>query len=132
MTRRKTKTISGIMATIMAVIMALVLMGSAFASNVQTYNNDESSVYLAIYPTMYTAYVTAPADASRTTISATLYQKQLFTWKEVDSETKSANLNHCEINKNYDFKTNKTYKLEVVAKVYCDGQWDTIEKSITK
>ena len=116
----------------MAIVMAFTLMVSAFASNAQTYNNEESSVILSILSTKYSASVMAPTAATKTQLSATLYQKQLFTWKEVDSASKSANSNYCYINKNYDFQTNKTYKLEVVAKVYCDGQWDTIEKSIKK
>ena len=129
---KKSKTVSSLIASAMAIIVALTLIGSAFASNAQTYNNDESSVSLAIYPTLYFADVAAPAEATKTSLSVTLYQKQLFTWKEVDSASKSVNTNYCSISKNYDFQTNKTYKLEVVAKVYCDGQWDTIEKSIKK
>ena len=132
MTKTSKTIIPGVIAAIIAVVMALTLVGSAFASDAQTYNNEESSVYLAIYPTKYSADVISPGTATKTQLSATLYQKQLFTWKEVDSASASANSNYCYINKNYDFQTNKTYKLEVVAKVYCDGQWDTIEKSIKK
>lgn len=129
---KKAKAVSSMIATIMALIMAISLMSSAFASNVETYNNDESTVILSILDDSYFTSVMAPTAATKTQLSATLYQKQLFTWKEVDSASKSANSNYCYINKNYDFQTNKTYKLEVVAKVYCDGQWDTIEKSIKK
>lgn len=129
---KKSKTIPRIASLAMAIVMAFTLMVSAFASNAQTYNNEESSVILSILSTKYSASVMAPTAATKTQLSATLYQKQLFTWKEVDSASASANSNYCYINKNYDFKTNKTYKLEVVARVYCNGQWDTIEKSITK
>ena len=129
---KKSKTISGMIATAMVFIIAVTLVGSAFASNTQTYNNDESSVSLAIYPTVYSADVAAPVGATKTKLSATLYQKQLLVlWKEVDSTEASANKNYCMINKNYTMQSGKTYKLEVVAEVYCDGVRDTIEKSTT-
>ena len=129
---KKSKTIRRGISMIMAVAMTLTLVVSAFALGAQTYNNDETSLSLGIYPTVYYANVSAPVNATKTEIDATLYQKQLFTWKEVDSASASANSNYCMINKNYSFQTNKTYKLEVVARVYCNGQWDTIEKSIKK
>lgn len=108
MTKTSKTIVPGVIAAIITAVMALTLVGSALASDAQTYNNEESSVYLAIYPTKYSADVIAPGTATKTQLSATLYQKQLFTWKEVDSASKSANSNYCYINKNYDFQTNKT------------------------
>ena len=57
---RKSKTIPGMITLLVTVVMLLTLIGSAFASNAQTYNNDESSVYGSIFPTRYSASVFIP------------------------------------------------------------------------
>lgn len=128
---KKSRTIPSMIAMVVAVAVALTLVCSAFASNAQTYNNVESSVYGSILPTQYSAGVNAPSAATKTEVTATLYQKQLLWYTKVDSESKSANSSHCAIYKNYDMQSGKTYKLEIEARVYCDGVWDTLEATTT-
>ena len=124
---KKSKTIPGMITLLVTVVMLLTLIGSAFASNTQTYNNDESSVYGSILPTQYSAGVNAPSTATKTEVTATLYQKQLLWYTKVDSASKSANSNHCAVYKSYQMQSGKTYKLEIEARVYSNGVWDTLE-----
>ena len=124
---RKSKTIPGMITLLVTVVMLLTLIGSAFATNAQTYNNDESSVYGSIFPTRYSASVTAPVGTTKTEVTATLYQKQLLWYTKVDSASNSANTNYCAVYKNYTMESGKTYKLEIEARVYNDGVWDTLE-----
>ena len=83
------KTMSKVIAIAMVIAMALTMTVSAFASEIQPYNADATQITASVsYASQtYSVTVQAPAGTTKINASATLYQKTLFGYKEIDSMT---------------------------------------------
>lgn len=127
------RTMSKIFAIVMAVAMALTVTVSAFAADIQPYNADATQITASVsYASQtYSVTVQAPTGTTKINASATLYQKTLFGYKEIDSVTASASSRTCTKRQSATIEEGKTYKIEVTAEIYSSGQWDTIEKELT-
>lgn len=130
---RRSKAMARVFALLLAVVAALSMSVCAFAKETQPYNADTTKIraYIDDVNQIYSASVIAPSSVSKINMTATLYQKNLLGYKEVDSITASANSNFCSKSKSYTFDTSKKYKLEVTAEVYSDGVWDTVTATVT-
>ena len=122
-----------LLAIAMTLAMVLTMTVSAFASNLQPNNADATSVTAAVNAGVktYSVTITAPDGATKIMFDATLYQKQLFGRKMIDTMSASVNSNICYKSKSVAIESEKTYMIEVTAQVYSGGTWDTIEKTIT-
>ena len=116
------------LAITMAIVMALTMTVSAFASDVRPNNLDTTDIIGSIN---YTVNITGAADATKITFNATLYKKELLGRKEISSMTGSSNGRVCSKSKSATIEKGKTYVIEVTAKVYSGGVWDTVEKTLT-
>lgn len=121
------------LAITMAIVMALTMTVSAFASDVRPNNLDTTDIIGSINYTAqtYTVNITGAADATKITFNATLYKKELLGRKEISSMTGSSNGRVCSKSKSATIEKGKTYAIEVTAKVYSGGVWDTVEKTLT-
>ena len=130
---RHARTFPRMVSLAMAIAMALTMAVSAFAA-VQPFNADATKVsgkFLAT-SSAYTATVTGPKDTTtKTKLEMTLYEKNLFGYKEVDSASASANTNHCSKTVSYAFKDGKNYKLTVTGSAYVNGKWDAVTQNYT-
>ncbi|MEA4813971.1 MAG: hypothetical protein VB112_03545 [Oscillospiraceae bacterium] len=128
----KSKTMPRIFSVLMTVLMALSLMTCALASEYHTNNLNETLINGSVsYSTQnYSVVVSAPSDTSNIEMSATLYQKQLFGYKEIDSMSASSSYSSLYKSEPCTILSGKTYKLEITAQIYSGGQCDTIEKSL--
>ena len=128
-----TRTHPRIVSLAMTIVMALTMIVSASALDIVPANEDTTQVLgnLSTSGQTYYARVVGPADATRTKVEMTLYEKNLFGYKEVDSAAASANSNICSKTVSYDFKDNKQYKLTVTGSAYVNGSWDTVTKDFT-
>lgn len=128
------KTLPRMLTLILAVFMALSMSICAFASEMQPYNADKTDIraYIDIVGQEYSVIVTAPSNASKINMTATLYEKKLLGgYKEVDSMSASSQSYKCSKSKPYTFDANKKYKLEVTADIYSGGVWDTVTSTVT-
>ena len=128
----KSKTMPKIFSVLMTVLMALSLMTCALASEYHTNNLDDTNIIGGVSYSAQNYYVTvtAPPTASSIEVSATLYQKQLIGYKEIDSMSASSSYSSLYKSEPCTILSGKTYKLEITAQIYSGGQWDTIEKSL--
>lgn len=117
----------------MAIAMALTMTVSAFATPPQPYNADSTVISgtVSYSNQIYRINVSAPAGTTKVNASATLYQKTLLGYKEIDSMTASSNSRTCTKSKSATIEQGKTYKIEVTAEIYSGGKWDTIQRSVT-
>ena len=122
-----------LLAIAMAFAMALTMTVSAFASDVQPYNADATSVTATVSAEtkIYTVTVTAPSGTTKVMFDATLYQKQLIGRKQISTMSGSSNSVRCFKSESAAIESGKTYVVEITAQVYSGGTWDTIEKTIT-
>lgn len=122
------KTMSKVIAIAMVIAMALTMTVSAFASEIQPYNADATQITASVsYASQtYSVTVQAPAGTTKINASATLYQKTLFGYKEIDSMTANVSSWKCVKSQSATIEKGKTYKIEVTAEIYSGGQWDTI------
>lgn len=129
----RNKTMSRVFALLLSMVIALSMSVCTFAEEAQPYNADATKIraYIDDVNQSYSASVTAPSGTSKINMTATLYQKNLLGYKEVDSMTASANGNFCSKSKAYAFQSGKNYKLEVTAEVYSGGVWDTVTATVT-
>ena len=128
-----TRTHPRIVSLAMTIVMALTMIVSASALDIVPANEDTTQVLgnLSTSGQTYYARVVGPADATRTKLEMTLYEKNLFGYKEVDSAAASANSDTCSKTVSYAFKENKQYKLTVTGSAYVNGSWDTVTKDFT-
>ena len=114
----------------------IVMMAMAtftFAAEIKPFNADATKIraYIDDVNQSYSVFVTSPSNVSKISMTANLYQKKILGYKKVDSMTASSNGNFCNKSKAYLFERGENYKLEVTAKVYSDGVWDTLTSSFT-
>lgn len=126
-------TASKLFAVVLAAAMLLTMTVSAFASEIQPYYDSEISVTAKVdaYTQSYSVTIQAPSDTTKITMDATLYQKQLLGRKEISSFSQTSNSSICTKNKTASIESGKTYQIEVSAKVYSGGTYETIEETFT-
>ena len=131
--KTKNKYLSHILPIAMAFVLLMTMSVSAFASSVQLFNADLTTVTGGVSYTAqsYSVNVTAPANTSKIEMTATLYQKQLLGFKKIDTMTSSVNSWKCAKSESAAIESGKTYKIEVVAEICTGGVWDTIERELT-
>lgn len=129
----RNKTMSRVFALLLSMVIALSMSVCAFAEEAQPYNADATDIraYIYVADQEYSVFVTAPSNVSKINMTATLYQKNLLGYKEVDSMSASATGYSCNKSKSYAFQSGKNYKLEVTAEVYSGGVWDTVTATVT-
>lgn len=117
----------------MALAMLLTMSVSAFAYPIQPYNANETTLVGKVNASTqtYSVTVSAPSNTTKIEMTATLYQKQLLGYKEIDTMTASANSWRCTKSESATIESGKTYKIEVVAEIYAGGVWDTVELETT-
>lgn len=127
------RTLPRMVSLAMAIAMALTMVVSAFAAASEPYNVDTTKLTGSFSSSAqtYSATVSGPVGTTKTKMELTLYEKNLFGYKEVDSASASANSRTCSKTVSYAFKDGKSYKLTVTGSAYVDGKWDTVTKSFT-
>lgn len=121
------------LAITMAIVMALTMTVSAFAFDYRPYNADATSAMATVSAEtkIYTVTVIAPSGTTKVMFDATLYQKQLTGRKQISTMSASSDGVRCFKSKSATIEKGKTYVIEVTAKVYSGGVWDTVEKTLT-
>ena len=126
-------TASKLFAAVLAAAMLLTMTVSAFASDIQPYYDSEVLITGSVSATSqtYSVTVTAPTDVTKVKFDATLYQKQLFGRKKIDTMSASSNTNYCSKYESVTIQTGKNYEIDITAQVYSDGAWETIESTMS-
>lgn len=129
----KEKTLPRILSVFLAAAMLLTMMVSAFAADIKPNNIDATKVIgnISNSSQSYYAKVSGPSGSTQTKLEMTLYEKNLFGYKKVDSASASANQDTCNKVVPYTFKDGKSYKLTVTGSAYVNGKWDTVTKDFT-
>ena len=123
-----------VIAIAMAVAMALTMVVSAFGAETQPYNADLTTVTATVNAAnnSYAISVAAPAGTTKIKMSATVSQKNGLFYKELDTCTASSNSRFCNKTGSAEIQSGKTYRIKVTAEIYCNGQWDTVERTLTQ
>ena len=123
-----------VIAIAMAVAMALTMVVSAFGVETQPYNANATLVKASVSATdkSYSINITAPTGTTQIKMSATVAQKNGLFYKELDTCTASSNSRFCNKTGSAEIQSGKTYRIKVTAEIYCNGQWDTVERTLTQ